>query len=68
MDVEVSGNWTFACADEVGFVCLEAVDAKAVLSGIDGDGAATEFCGAPENSYRNFATIGHQDSFHGGWL
>ena len=39
VDVEVGGNRSLSFSDPVGFIGLEAVDAEAVVLGIDGHGA-----------------------------
>ena len=43
--IQVGLHRTFALADEVGFVGLEAVQRQAVFFGIDGDGAQAQFIG-----------------------
>jgi len=69
LDVEVSADGALFLAKPVGFVRLEAVAGKAVLLGVDGDGAQAQFGGSAENPDGDFAPVhGHQLFNAGGFL
>ena len=57
-DVEIGFDGTFAGADLVGFVGLEAMQAEAIFLGIDGDGAQSEFGGGAKDADGDLAAVG----------
>ena len=63
-DIQVGLYRTFALADEVGLVRLEAVQRKAVFFGIDGDGAQAQFVGGAQNANSDFAAIQCKEFIH----
>ena len=63
VDIQIRGDRTFALADEVSFVGLEAMETKAILLGIDGHGAEPEFGARAENADRDFAAVGSEEFF-----
>ena len=56
-DVKVGFDRALACADQVGFIRLEAVQGEAVFLRINGDRAQTKFVGGAKNANGNFAAI-----------
>ncbi len=64
-DVQISFDGTFTGADQVGFVGFEAMQAEAVLLGIDANGAEVEFIGGAENANGDFAAIRSQQPLDG---
>ena len=64
LDVEVGLHRTLALADQVGFVRLEPVQAKAVFLRIDGDGAQPQFVGRAQDANGDFAAIQGKQFFH----
>ena len=63
-DVQVGLYRTFALADQIGLVRLEAVQREAVFFGINGDGAQTQFIGGAQNSDSDFAAIQCKEFIH----
>ena len=72
LDVEIRGDRALALADEIGLVRLEAMDAEAVLLGVNGDGAQAQFGAGAENADGDFAAVGRHQFLEltttGGWL
>ncbi len=64
-DVQISFDRTFTGADQVGFVGFEAMQAEAVLQGINANGAEVEFIGGAENANRDFTAVGSQQPLDG---
>ena len=62
-DVEVSAHRTFAFADQIGFVGLEAVDREAIFLRVNGDGTQSEFGRGAEDANSNLAAIGNEQLF-----
>ncbi len=64
-DVQIRFDGTFAGADQVGFVGLEAMQAEAVLLGVNANGAEVEFIGGAENANGDFAAVRGQQPLDG---
>jgi hypothetical protein len=64
-NIQIGLNGTFAAADGVRFVCLAAVQGKAIFSGINCDRSHAQFAGCAHHSNGDFATVRDQDSSDG---
>ena len=64
-DVQIGFDRTFTGADQVGFVGFEAMQAEAVLLGINANGAEVEFIGGAENANGDFAAVRSQQPLDG---
>ena len=58
LDVEIGRNWPLVATDFIGFIGLEAVQAEAVLVGLDGRSAQSKFGGRPHDAGRDLASVG----------
>ena len=56
-DVEIGGHRAQAMPDQVTLVCLVTVNTKAVLFGIDSDGAQPQLSAGAKYADRDFAAI-----------
>jgi hypothetical protein len=64
--IEVRLNRTFAFADQVSFVRLEAMKTEAVLLRVHRDRPEPEFRSSPEDTDSDLAAIERQQFFHHG--
>ena len=55
-DIEVRGDAFIAEIN--GVVCVSGMQRRRIVSGVNGRGPNAQVCGRPEDSYRDFATIG----------
>ena len=55
--IQVGFHRSFAFADQIRFIGLEAMQCEAVFLRIDGDGAQTEFVGGAQYADGNLAAI-----------
>jgi hypothetical protein len=56
---------TFAFADQIGFVGLEAMEAETVFLRVDRDGTEAQFIGGAEDADGDFASIERKQFSHG---
>ena len=59
-DVEIGADGTFAFADDIRLVRLEAVNGEPVFLRIDGDGAQAEFSRRAEDANGDLAAVGDE--------
>ena len=67
-DVQVGLDRTFAGADLIGLVGLEAVQAETVFLRVDADRAQTEFGGGAKDADGDFAAVGGEQVFESDWF
>jgi hypothetical protein len=64
LDIEVGRNGPLVLADQIGFVGLESVQAKAVFLGLDALGAQPELGGGAHDADRDFSAVGGKKFLH----
>ena len=63
--IEVSGQWLFALADQITFVCLKTVQCLSVLLRVDRHGANPHFRSRPHHPNGDLGAVGDQDGTDG---
>ena len=63
--VQIGLNRTFACADQVGFIGLEAMQAQPIFLRIDRDGSQAQLGGRAKDTDGDLTTVQREQFFHG---